>query len=104
MRSIRIIRILISDTYKSFMHGNTRAKYLADRVRVWPTDSGLLTHVKTPCCERNAANPNTKIDRLSATKKKKRETKISDDKNSSRKFRGYIYFTRSRIHKTNHPN
>ena len=30
------------------MYGNTPVKYLVDRVRVWPTDSGLLTHVNHP--------------------------------------------------------
>lgn len=30
------------------MYWNTRAKYLVDRVRAWPTDSGLLTHVNHP--------------------------------------------------------
>ena len=74
------------------MYGNRPAKYLVDRVRVWPTDSGLPTYMNHPAA--NVTLPTlTKIDRLSATKKKKRETKISDDKNSSKKFCGYTYFT-----------
>jgi len=33
------------------MYGNTPAKYIVDRVRVRPTDSGLLTHVNHPAAK-----------------------------------------------------
>jgi len=72
MRSIRIIRILILRLLLNVLEGNTRAKYLADRVRVWPTDSSLLSHVNHPIAHETLPTLKQKSTGCRPPRKKKR--------------------------------